>query len=225
MSTRQRSPAAARRLHLGPQQPAGRPCASRVSWELLFPGGPNCGLRLRSEYRTRSAELLRKTVRSFAPTGLTLRVGPECCEARPVRPRRCGLPGLVVGREPQGEWVGRPFRRRRRGRREREAPAPLRAALAASLQPGLGRGCGSRARPAAPPPPPPARLSGRSSRPVGLVADGAGAGTRRAHGWPRGAAAGGCSDRGSTRPAARTRRRRAGRAEPGARPETERKRK
>ncbi|XP_039698350.1 translation initiation factor IF-2 [Pteropus medius] len=139
MSARQRNLAGTRRLHLGPQRPAGRPLATRISWELLFPGGHNCGLRLRGEYRTRRAELLQKTVRSFAPTRLTLGGGSECREARPVRPRRSGLPGLVVGREPQGEWVGRPFRRRaggrrRRGRREREAPTPLRSAPLSPLR-------------------------------------------------------------------------------------------
>lgn len=108
MSARQTSLAGTRRLHLGPQQPAGRPRASRVSWELLFPGGPNCGLRLRGEYRTRRAELLRETVRSLAPTGLTLGVGPERCEARPSGQGGAGCRAWWSGRNPEGSGWGAP---------------------------------------------------------------------------------------------------------------------
>lgn len=214
----------------GPKSHRRSAGASRIG--CFSPASQTHGLRPRGrcpaeprQYRTRRAELLPKTVGSFAPSGLTLRVGPECCEARPgqAEEERAELPGgragfpRGVGRAPLPPVGWRPAEKRaaRAGGADSAPRGALRFA-AAGPQPGLrephSRGCA--AAPTCTP-----------LGPVGLPADGAGAGARRAHGWPRGAAAGGSAGSGSTRLAVRTRRRRAGRAEPGARPETERKRK
>lgn len=167
-----------------------------------------------------------------APRAHAWGLGPACCEARTGRvgPRRTGPIGLVVrqgfprgaGQAPLLRVGGRP---RRRGRRELEEPRTLGTALAASLQPGRGRASGAalagprRRRPHLPA----SRAAAPGPRAWHRMAPAAGA--RRARGWPQ--ARRRSVGRAASAPGRRRGPgwRRAARAEPWARPETERKRK
>ncbi|XP_019513980.1 PREDICTED: uncharacterized protein LOC109391140 [Hipposideros armiger] len=216
----------------GPKRPRRSAGASRLGWALLFPGEADTRPTTAGSLSGRAARIPNPKSRTSSqncrefraqrahaggwPWVLRGPAGQARAERAELPGGRAGIPG-GAGRAPLPPAGWRPAEKRaaRTGVAD-SAPRGARRFAAAGPRPGL-REPHSPGRAAVP--------TCTPLGPAGLAADGAGAGARRAHGWPRGAAAGGGAGSGSTRPAARTRRRRAGRAQPGARPETERKRK